>query len=489
MNTRTVLTTIIAAGLLAAPGLADPAPANSPNPDVQFARSLSNAFAQAASRIEPSVVHITSQERMALVRRDIYGRQYSTGDPVERPLGLGSGVIIDDAGHIVTNAHVVTVDERTRNYADRLIVRLSDGREYEADLVGVDPGTDIAVLTIQADGLVPAAWADSENAAVGQWVLAVGSPFGFDQTVTAGIISSKGRPTINPMANNANYFDQSRFQEFIQTDAAINPGNSGGPLVDLEGHIVGINTAIASRSGGNEGLGFAIPADLAHAVSDRLIQTGRVDRGYLGIEWNADQPSIDPERARKLGIAGGVEIASVVEHGPADDAGLKPGDVIIRFAGRTTENANRLRNAIAITPPGADVEIVYYRGDTQRTGHARVVDRQTGLAIADNATQIPSLGVVVSTSTLTVSRAGRDVGERIGAQILDVTPGGAADQVGLEVGDVILEVDGRELDDLKDLTKRVEPSDLESGVTLSIFRPSPTGRGGLTGQVEIKTGS
>ncbi|GJM18243.1 MAG: serine protease [Phycisphaeraceae bacterium] len=451
--------------------------------DLDFARRLSNAFAHAADRIEPAVVHITSAERTRQLRRDRFGRVLR-GPEVEQQTGLGSGVIIDDLGHIVTNAHVVTYDPRTGNLADRLVVRLADGREYDAQLIGSDPASDLAVVRVEAEGLTAASWGDSEGASVGQWVLAVGSPFGFDQTVTAGIISSKARP---PLSGNDRFnTDDMRFQEFIQTDAAINPGNSGGPLVDLEGRIVGINTAIASRSGGNNGLGFAIPADIARAVTDRIIETGRVDRGYIGVGWNIEHPEIDPELARTLAIPGGVRLDRVIEGGPGDEAGLETGDIIVRFGGRSTENANRLRNAIAIALPGAEVDVEYFRDGRRRDTTLRVIDRETGLMIAAQAREIPALGVYAGNRALEMTRNGRVIDTIRGAEVLRVTPGGAAERYGIEPGDVILEIDSRSIDGAEDLARSIDERDIERGVTVDLFRPSGNGRAGIRGTVEIR---
>lgn len=452
--------------------------------DRDFARRLSSAFASAALSVEASVVHITSVERMRRYGRDAFGRRFLTGEEYDQPAGLGSGVVIDTRGHVVTNAHVITVDPRTRDYADRLVVRLSDGREFDATVVGVDDGSDLAVLRIDAEGLKPALWGDAEAASIGQWVLAIGSPFGFDQTVTAGIISSKGRP---PLGSQRSGLDLSHYQEFIQTDAAINPGNSGGPLVDLDGKIIGINTAIASRGGGNSGLGFAIPADLARSVTEQIIASGRVDRGYIGIGWDPAAMSIEPELARRLGVPGGVRVSTVGEGSPAHEAGLEPGDIIVAFAGRATENVNRLRNAIAITRPGAEVPVEFFRDGRRRTERVTVIDRLSGIASSPDTGLVRPLGLVAANTTLTLTRRGREAGTRRGVVVLDLQTGGPADRAGLQPNDVILEVDGREIEDVNDLLDRTRPDDLAEGVTLTLFRQTTNGAG-MTGTVEIHTG-
>lgn len=437
---------------------------------ISFARALSDAFNHAASVIEPAVVHVTSIEQRERIRRDVFGRRFRTGDVIEQPTGLGSGVIIDERGYIVTNNHVIAA-------GDRLVVRLEDGREFDAQLIGGDAPTDIAVLKISADDLTAATFGDSEALDVGEWVIAVGSPFGFEQTVTAGIVSAKARPGLN---TNANAFNPNQWQEFIQTDAAINPGNSGGPLVDLEGRVVGINTAIYTRSGGSNGLSFAIPADLARAATESIIKTGQVQRGWLGVN---NLRTIDANRARALGIEGGVIVAGVVEGGPADQAGLRPGDVIVSFNARTTENVNRLRNAIAIIPPSETAEVVYFREDRRRSTTVNVIDRETGERVATRETHFATLGIIAREAILTSRsrRGGRE--EPIPAILVyAVDPDGPAGASGLRPGDVIIDVEGDRVESMEDFSDRIERIDrraLERGVDLNLYR------NGLTGSLTI----
>jgi serine protease Do len=481
---RIMPTLLLALAGLAAPAVAqeapgtvrvDPMPSDEAVAAMQFARGLSSAFKHAAAIIEPSVVHITSVEIQRQVVRDRFGRPVGLGDEMARPAGLGSGVIVDALGHIVTNNHVI-------EKADKLVVRLDDGREYDARVVGADPSTDVAVLKIEAERLTPAIWGDSEGAEVGQWVIAVGSPFGFDQTVTAGIVSAKGRPSLSALDAG---IDTERWQEFLQTDAAINPGNSGGPLVDLDGHILGINTAIASRSGGNNGLGFAIPADLARAVATGIIDTGRVQRGYLGVGWG-EQPAIPADEARALGIAGGVRLTVVDPDGPAGRAGLVAGDIVTSFNGRTTENANRLRNAIAITPPGTAAVCEYVREGSRRVATVTVTDRNDAIAAQIPGTRLPDVGIIVEPTTLDVSRRGRVIGREPGLLVRAVEPGSPADRSGVNAGDVILGADGREVESVDALRDRVDGSGLREGVMLRVFRPAPNGQGGMTGELELR---
>lgn len=382
---------------------------------MSMAFNISEAFSYAAEVIEPSVVHITT--------KNITRRGQSEG-------GLGSGVIVDPRGYIVTNHHVAS-------NGNSIMVRLYDGRELPAEIIGSFEESDIAVIKVESNDLKAARFADSEALKVGQWVLAVGSPFGFDQTVTAGIVSAKGRGYNGPDSENAG---AGRLQEFIQTDAAINPGNSGGPLVDLQGNIIGINTAIITRTGSNNGLGFAIPADIAQAVMEQIIETGDVRRGWLGISMDP----LDPAQAYKLGIKGGVVIGSVLPKGPAERAGLLERDIITAIGGRTTENLVRLSNAIMLTKPDEPVEVSYIRNGDPRTTSAIVSDRDESLVLSSGGTILEPIGIGVVPREL-VSRA-RRVENLAGFLIVDVDPKSPAEQYGLKKGDFIVEIDGREFD-------------------------------------------
>jgi serine protease Do len=324
--------------------------------DLKHAKSLSRAFQHAASQINPSVVHIT-QERTVYTQRSFFDMPQKQMAPV----GAGSGVIVSKDGYILTNNHVI-------EGAEKVSVKFGDGRELDGRVIGTDPPTDLGVIKVDADNLTPATFGDSDALEVGEWVIAVGSPFGvFDNTVTAGIVSAKGRTGLQSTSDEKN-------EDFIQTDAAINPGNSGGPLVNLEGKVVGINSQIASRSGGYQGIGFSIPSSIARLVMDQLVKTGRVDRGGIGLN---DMATITPENAARVGFHGteGVFVAQIVPNSPADKAGLVPGDIIVRFNGRPVTTKERLANAIAFTPPGTPVNIDYVRADQGRAVTVNVADR------------------------------------------------------------------------------------------------------------------
>ncbi len=417
---------------------------------MSFANDLSLAFEHASETIEPSVVHIITQEQ--------------TRHGFNRQVGLGSGVIVDTRGFILTNAHVVESGKS-------LSVRLADGREVEGEIVGTFAESDIAVVKIEATGLTPAQFGDSEALRVGQWVLAIGSPFGFQQSVTAGIVSAKGRGSIEgPMSTDWDNPPQ-RFQEFIQTDAAINPGNSGGPLVDLNGKVVGLNTAIASRSGGNNGLGFAIPIDIAKAIMERIVDSGRVDRGWLGIQMGR----LEPERAIKLGIDGGVVLDRVIDDGPADRAGLQDGDIVVAIGGRATENLVRFSNAIMLARPGVPVEIDYIRGDRKRSTSAVVEDRDEQQALAYGGVYLEDLGITLIPRQMNITRGRRVVGSVEGFEILRIVDNSLADESGFEAGDFIYEIEGRSFDDAESVERFFDRADLEHGVRIKLRRGDASG--------------
>jgi Do/DeqQ family serine protease len=281
------------------------------------------------------------------------------GDPqTEEQPGLGSGVIVSQNGYILTNNHVVEA-------ADAIEVALADGRTAPAQVVGVDPDTDLAVLRIGIGNLPAVTFADPSRARVGDPVLAIGNPFGVGQTVTHGIISALGRSRLN----------LNTFENFIQTDAAINPGNSGGALVDLSGHLLGINTAIFTRNGGSMGIGFAIPADLARGVLEQIVRSGSVTRGWMGIEM---QP-LTAELAASLGAQGqqGVLVAGVMRGGPAARAGVRPGDVIIAIDRKPAREAASLLNQVAGLVPGSSVQVDLLRDGKPLVARVEIGRRPT----------------------------------------------------------------------------------------------------------------
>jgi serine protease Do len=432
-----------------------------------FARGLSRAFKGVASRVEPSVVHITQLSRVRNVRRDFWGMPVAVGEPQLAETGLGSGVIVSQDGLILTNNHVV-------RQAEELKVKLSDGREYPAKIVGRDELTDVAVLRIEADGLAPASFADSDQLEVGEWVVAIGSPFGFSNTVTAGIVSAKGRTGLGLAAQGDDGRPQQIFQDFIQTDAAINPGNSGGPLLNLDGKIVGVNTAIASRTGGYQGLGFAIPSNMARAVMDSIVKNGRVTRGWLGVQL-AD---LSPEQSRELGVGNrpAVRVGFVLPESPAAKAGIREGDVITRFQGKVVDQTARLRTNIALTPPGTEAAIEVLREGKPVTIRASVGDLSAASGVA---VTVPRLGMSVRTLSAVDARAMGYRGVQ-GVIVTGVEPGGVAARSGVQAGDILRAMilpDGGEatLDSAEDLARLAQQSDFRQAVEFQAIRGNRRG--------------
>jgi serine protease Do len=435
-----------------------PAPTQEEAEDIAFANRLSKAFKTVASKVEPAVIHITALQQVTPVRYDFFGRPVARGQPRLQPAGLGSGVIVSNDGYAVTNNHVI-------KDADELRVKLSDGSEHAAKLVGRDDLTDLAVLKIERNTDGPekfpaASWGNSDQLDVGEWVVAIGSPFGLSRTVTAGIVSARGR-SITPR-------ETGRTQEdYIQTDAAINPGNSGGPLLNLRGEIIGINTAIASRTGGYEGIGFAIPGNTARAVMDNLVLNGRVVRGWMGVGLEDAKP------LQTKGRGSGVSVTQVLPQSPADKAGLKEGDVITKFRGSPV-NENRLRTAIAITPPGSTADLEVLRGEEVKTVQVTLADQETAVG---NVT-IGALGLTVQ--TLTAAEA-RRIGYQspIGARVLKVDPRGRAASANpspFQEGDIIIGIKGDEVKDADALARIAESLDYNRGVSLQVIRDTEKGQ-------------
>jgi Do/DeqQ family serine protease len=307
------------------------------------------SYAAAARRASPAVVSITaSRANIAQPRADDPAFRFFFGDrarqrPQERQVGLGSGVIVSPEGYLLTNNHVI-------EGADDIEVTLGDGRNARARTVGADPDSDVAVLKIDLDKLPVIQFGDVDHLQVGDVVLAIGNPFGVGQTVTSGIVSALGR---NSLGINI-------FENFIQTDAAINPGNSGGALVDVAGNLLGINTAIYSRSGGSLGIGFAIPVSTARQVMESLIKDGRVTRGWIGVEPRDLTPEI--AKTLDLSVKQGVLITGVVQSGPASEGGLRPGDVVLKIGGAPIANTPQLLNAVAALKPHETATVSVQRG-------------------------------------------------------------------------------------------------------------------------------
>jgi len=401
------------------------------------------SFAPVVKKVAPGVVKIvvTSKASSAAAPegfgfndpfwRRFFGDQFGRQMPnrqfsVPRQHGLGSGVIVTKDGYILTNNHVV-------DNADDLKVTLQDAREFNAKVIGRDPKSDVAVIKIDAEGLPMVPMADSDKVQVGDIVLAIGNPFGVGQTVTTGIVSATGR-------GNLGIED---YEDFIQTDAAINPGNSGGALVDIEGRLIGINTAIFSGSGGNQGIGFAIPSDLARNVMDSLINYGHVTRGYLGVMIQDVTPALAKEF--RLKESTGALVGDVVPKGPADKAGLKNGDVVLEYNGKKVPDSRRLRLAVGETKPGTTVPVKILREGATKTLEVTVQQLPGSEQLAQNNTSNSNDNGTLNGVTVNdldqQTRQELKVPDSVkGAVITEVQPDSPAAEAGLKQGDIIQEI-------------------------------------------------
>jgi serine protease Do len=467
----------------------DATPLTVPSP-----KQMSNAFAQIAKQLGPSVVNINTESTIKNPRRPRRGQPQGPdddengggggmddffnhffggpggpggmgGDGSIRERSLGSGVIVDPKGYIVTNRHVV-------EKADRIRVRLQDdppGVQHDAKVIGTDQETDLAVIKIDMDRAVPSAkLGNSDSMEVGDWVLAIGSPFGQVGTVTAGIVSAKGRDIVPGR----------QFQTFIQTDAAINPGNSGGPLVNMDGEVIGINTAILSETNAYAGVGFSLPSNTVVQVYNQLIgPEHRVARGSIGIQFNSVE---NPAIARVYGAGNGVTVASVVAGSPADQAGLKVGDTIVTVDGKKVTKGNELVSEIASRKPGAKVVLGFLRNGKQQETTVTIADRAKLFAArlneddngGDESTPKQSkFGVTVK--RLTPEQAERlEMPEGKGVVVVDVKTGSFAEDINLSRGDLILEVNKQPVNSEGEFAK-IESS-LKSGQDV-VFLVRPRG--------------
>ena len=376
------------------------------------------SYAPIVKKVIPSVVNI-STEKIVEVRfpeqfkrffndpffKRFFGPFGNNDKPQKRKeIALGSGVILSKNGYIVTNYHVISG-------ATKIIVKTIDGKTYKAKLIGSDPKTDLAVIKIDAKNLHPITIADSNKVEVGDLVLAIGNPFGLRESVTAGIVSALNRDSIG----------LNDYEDFIQTDAAINPGNSGGALVDMKGRLIGINSAIISRSGGNNGIGFAIPSNMVKFVVKSLIEKGKVVRGYLGVMIS----DIDSSKAKLYGIDHGVLVNKVEPHSAAAQAGIKPGDIIVAVDGEKVKNAAELRNQIAFKGAGSEVTLKIYRNGKFITLKAKLKALKTKYITIKN---------IKSLEGVTLKEKNHEV------IIEKVEPNTYAAMIGLKKGDIILKI-------------------------------------------------
>lgn len=429
-------------------------------------------FVSLAKTFEPSLVHISvvqgqgsrasvdSSEEGARDGTEPRGRSFGIPSPRR---GLGSGLILDPSGHILTNYHVV-------NDATRVTVKLFDNREFEAKIIGRDARTDIAVIKIESrDALTAARLGDSSQLQPGEWVVAMGSPFGLDRTLTAGIVSAIGRR-----------IGAGPYDDYIQTDASINPGNSGGPLINLQGYVVGITTAIVSQTGSNIGIGFAIPINLIKQILPDLKDKGRVTRGWLGVAMQPITPSI----AESLGLekSGGALISDINRGGPAEKAGLQRGDIIIEYDRKPIGNAGDLPILVAQTPVGRQVPIKVLRKGQELSITIAVGELKEQEVVAPKAEKT-QLGLTVQTVDQQVADTLGLKGSQ-GVLIESVQPGSVAEHAGLVRGDVVIEMNQSAVKSVDDFHKSIAASNRsilflvrrgESNLFVALKVPKSTG--------------
>src|SRR5881296_1992697 len=396
--------------------------------------AMEEAFTTVADRVTPAVVNVSTVPRKQPAEeaperfREFFGEEFYERffrrRPREDTRASGSGVIVDAKGYVMTNNHVI-------ENAQDITVRLSDGRKFTAKLVGRDPKTDLAVLKVDAPALLPVAeLGDSDQLRVGQWAIAIGNPFGLDRTVTVGIVSATAR----------NRVGVATYENFIQTDASINPGNSGGPLLNLDGKVIGINTAIVAAG---QGIGFSIPINQAREVMRQLIAGGRVVRGWLGIVIQ----DVTDELASSFGVRErqGVLIADVMKGGPAEVAGVRAGDVVVQFAGETVREVPELQRRVAAVTPGQSVTLVVVRDEARLPMTVAVAEMPTDEPAAARSDAMWGLTIEPLPADDPATLLGRSFSR--GVVITEVAPGSAAERAGLQRGDIILAVKGRTVGD------------------------------------------
>lgn len=427
-------------------------------------RKTGKAFASIAKKVSPAVVFIKIEKNMAQPSgmqffspfgddflRQFFGNQrFREHQPRQRKvIGQGSGFIVSKNGYILTNNHVV-------GDTDKVTVRLQDGREFTAKIVGTDPRSDVAVIKIKAKNLPVLPLGDSDALEVGEWVIAVGNPFGLSHTLTAGIVSAKGR----------NSLGIADYENFIQTDAAINPGNSGGPLVNLDGKAVGMNTAIFSESGGYMGIGFAIPINMAKSIMKQLIKTGSVTRGYLGIIIQ----KLSPELAKSFGIENrkGILVSQVTKDSPADKAGLKRGDIIIGFNGIPVEKIGVFRNKVAIESPGTRDTVEILR-DNKKLSLSIVIgtlpDKDNEKPGAPHSME--EIGLTVQTLTRNLAEKYNYQGEK-GVVVTNVTPGSPAEEASIRPGSLISEVNRKPIENVSQFQHAIDSTSKQGSLLLLV---------------------
>ena len=429
------------------------------------------SFADVAEQVTPAVVTVRSEKRVTQGDADDNIRQMPQGDDFfrffgpqggnQRQRGSGSGFLVDAKGTVLTNNHVV-------EGATKLTVRLQDGREFPGKVVGTDPKSDIAVVRIDATNLPFIKLGDDTKLRVGEWVLAIGSPFGemLEHSVSAGIISAKGRANVG-LAD---------YEDFLQTDAAINPGNSGGPLVNLQGEVIGINTAIATRSGGYQGVGFAIPVSMVKDIMTDLMATGKVTRSWIGVSIQDVSP--DLARGLKLDNTDGVVVSEVVRNSPASRGGLQEGDIILSMDGKPAESVAQFRNRVSRTKPGERVRLSLLRDGGKQTVDVRLEEKpedqvagrsrnRSGDAEPDGG---GNLGLGFSNVTPALARQFNLNDAADGVVVTNVESGSAAEEAGVRPGDIVRGVNRKKVASVTELKSELKRSGSKEPVVLLVRR-------------------
>ncbi len=419
------------------------------------ATTLEESLALVAEYVKPSVVSLTTVKSFKHPTSEFHGPRRERGrDPFHDFFGkdfdryrqksperefkaqsLGSGVIVQVEGvngYILTNNHVV-------ENMEELKVKLVDKREYDAVIIGTDPQTDLAVVKIEAENLIPAKMGDSDKMKPGQWAIAVGNPFGLSHTVSVGVISATDRSGVGI----------AQYEDFLQTDAAINPGNSGGPLVNIQGEVVGINTAIFTRTGGYQGIGFAIPVNMAKAVLRDLITMGKVTRGWLGVVIQ----NLDPLLAKQfdVDVTEGVLIGDVQENSPAKEGGFKRGDIVIGYDNKEIGDLNQFRNMVAQTAVGKEVDIKVLRDGKEKMLRVKIGEQPVDMFAGVLSPLGEDLGLTVQDLTEALAKSMGYEGE-IGVLVSSVEPGSEAAQADIQEGDLIKEANREKITNVKEFT-------------------------------------
>jgi serine protease Do/serine protease DegQ len=443
---RCLGTLVLAAAL--APSFAPPVSAAQPLPEI--AGKGMPTLAPLIAQVTPAVVNISIKSRSPaednpLLRDPFFRRFFNVPDRPPQEMAAGSGVIVDARqGLVITNHHVI-------KNAAQVIVTLKDRRQFPATLIGADPATDIAVLKIEAPNLTAMKLGDSDQLNVGDFVVAIGNPFGLGQTVTSGIVSALGRSGLNIEG----------YEDFIQTDASINPGNSGGALINLRGELIGINTAIIGPSGASVGIGFAVPVNMARGVMTQLVRFGEVRRGRLGIDFEDLAP--DAAVMLKLPTADGALISTVQPDSPAAKAGLRRGDVVLAFNGRPVRSGPDLRNRLGLTPVGDTIELTVFRDGNKLTVKLQIAPPQ-GLASGD-AQIVPQLaGLKIANIDRTTPQGARVEG----VLVVGIETGSVAAGYGLRPGDVIAAVNRQRVRNINEFLAAMR--NVERGFQMSVVR-------------------